>query len=166
MEISIIVAYGKNREIGLDNKLLWHISEDLKNFKALTNGHHILMGRKTFDSIGKPLPNRTSIVLSKNGFEFEGVHSFSELEKAISFAKDSGEDELFIIGGEQIYNLVLPFATKLYLSLVDYDGEADAYFSEIDFCNWQEINSKKYEAILEDGKIKTLAWEFKELKRK
>ncbi|RXJ75024.1 hypothetical protein CRV03_14100, partial [Arcobacter sp. F155] len=83
MKISMIVAYGKNWEIGLNNQMLWHISEDFKNFKQITSGHHILMGRKTFESIGKPLPNRTSLVLSTKGFSSEGVHTFDSIEKAL-----------------------------------------------------------------------------------
>lgn len=152
MKISMIVAYGKNYQIGLNNALLWHIPEDLKNFKKLTNGHHILMGRKTFESIGFPLPNRTSVVLSNNGFTFDGVHTFSKIEEALEFCKNNGEDEVFIMGGAQVYKLAFPFVNKLYLSEVNYDGEADAFIEEIDFTNWWLEEEDHYDEINEDGK--------------
>jgi dihydrofolate reductase len=160
MKISMIVAYGKNWEIGLDNQMLWHISEDFKNFKKITSGHHILMGRKTFESIGKPLPNRTSLVLSRGNFKHEGVHTFNDIEKAFNFAKDNGEEELFIIGGADIYNMLFKYVDKMYLSEVDFEGKADAYLKEIDFTNWKIKEQKDYEAIVEDGKIKSPAWKF------
>ncbi|NVJ53848.1 MAG: dihydrofolate reductase [Campylobacteraceae bacterium] len=161
MKISMIVAYGKNWEIGLDNQMLWHISEDFKNFKQITSGHHLLMGRKTFESIGKPLPNRTSLVLSKGDFEHEGVYTFNDIYKALDFARANGEEELFVIGGANIYETMFDFVDKMYLSEVDFEGEADAYLKEIDFTYWDLIEQKDYEAILEDGKIKSPAWKFK-----
>lgn len=157
----MIVAYGKNWEIGLDNQMLWHISEDFKNFKKITSGHHILMGRKTFESIGKPLPNRTSLVLTRGDFEHEGVHTFDDVQKAFNFAREAGEEELFIIGGANIYETLFPYVDKMYLSEVDYEGEADAYLKEIDFSSWDLASQKDYEAILEEGKVKTPAWKFK-----
>ncbi len=161
MIVSMIVAYGKNWEIGLNNQMLWHISEDFKNFKKITSGHHILMGRKTFESIGKPLPNRTSLVLTRGEFEHEGVHTFDDVQKAFNFAREAGEEELFIIGGANIYETLFPYVDKMYLSEVDYEGEADAYLKEIDFSTWDLAQQKNYEAILEDGKLKTPAWKFK-----
>lgn len=162
MKISMIVAYGKNWEIGLNNQMIWHIPEDFKNFKAITSGHHILMGRKTFESIGKPLPNRTSLVLTRSEFEHEGVHTFSDIQEAFNFARKSAEEELFIIGGANIYETLFPYVDKMYLSEVDYDGEADAYLKEIDFSTWDLAEEKNYEAILDDeGNIKTPAWKFK-----
>jgi len=162
MKISMIVAYGKNWEIGLDNQMLWHISEDFKNFKTITSGHHILMGRKTFESIGKPLPNRTSIVLSNSGFECEGVYTFNDIQKALDFARKRGEEELFIIGGANIYETMFPYVDKMYLSEVDYEGKADAYLKEIDFSSWDMAEKKSYDVILGDeGKIKSPAWKFK-----
>ncbi len=158
----MIVAYGKNWEIGLNNQMIWHIPEDFKNFKAITSGHHILMGRKTFESIGKPLPNRTSLVLTRGEFEHEGVHTFSDLQEAFNFARKSAEEELFIIGGANIYETLFPYVDKMYLSEVDYDGEADAYLNQIDFSTWDLAEEKNYDAILdEDGNIKTPAWKFK-----
>jgi len=162
MKISMIVAYGKNWEIGLDNQMLWHISEDFKNFKAITSGHHILMGRKTFESIGKPLPNRTSIVLSKKGFSQDGVHTFSDIQEAFNFARENAEEELFIIGGANIYETLFPYVDKMYLSEVDFTGKADAFLKPIDFSKWDLCEQKDYEEILnEEGKVKSPSWKFK-----
>ncbi len=165
MKVSMIVAYGKNYQIGKDNTLLWHIPADLKNFKKFTNGHHILMGRKTFDSIGFPLPNRVSVVLSKNGFSHEGVHTFKEIKEALEFCKKSGEEELFIMGGAQVYKLAFPYVDKLYLSEVDYDDEADAFLDKIDFSHWDLEVEQVFEAINENDK-KIPAWTFKILNKK
>ncbi|MGK0255900.1 MAG: dihydrofolate reductase [Arcobacteraceae bacterium] len=161
MKISMIVAYGKNWEIGLNNEMLWHISEDFKNFKEITSGHHILMGRKTFESIGKPLPNRTSIVLSNSEFKHEGVHTFNDIQESLNFARESGEEEIFIIGGAQIYETVFPYVDKMYLTQVDFDGEADVFLKPIDFSTWDLTHEKSYDAILEDDQIKSPAWDFK-----
>ena len=161
----MIVAFGKNYQIGLNNALLWHIPEDLKNFKRLTNGHHILMGRKTFESIGFALPNRTSVVLSKNGFEFEGVHTFTQIEKALEFCKNNDEEEVFIMGGAQVYKLAFPYVDKLYLSEVDYDDEADAFLENIDFTNWNLEEEQHFETIIKADK-KIPAWTFKILNKK
>lgn len=162
MKISMIVAYGKNWEIGLDNQMLWHISEDFKNFKAITSGHHILMGRKTFESIGKPLPNRTSLVLTRGDFSHEGVETFNDVQEAFNFARANGEEELFIIGGANIYETLFDYVDKMYLSEVDYEGNADAYLKEIDFSTWDLSEEKSYDVILDDeGKVKSPAWKFK-----
>ena len=161
MTISMIVAYGKNWEIGLNNQMLWHISEDFKNFKTITSGHHILMGRKTFESIGKPLPNRTSLVLTRGDFEHEGVHTFSDVQEAFNFARKSAEEELFIIGGANIYETLFPYVDKMYLSEVDYEGEADAYLKEIDFSTWDLAEQKDYEAVVSNNETVSPAWKFK-----
>ena len=148
---SIIVAIGKNREIGKGNKLLWHIPEDLKNFKEITTGKTVIMGRKTFESIGRPLPNRKNIVLSKNGdkesFEQKGIELYQNLENLISDYKNS-EEEIFIIGGEQIYREFMQkgLVRRLYISYIEFsDSEADAYFPEIDYNNWRIIKEKNYD---------------------
>ena len=161
MKISMIVAYGKNWEIGLNNEMLWHISEDFKNFKTITSGHHILMGRKTFESIGKPLPNRTSIVLSNSGFKHEGVHTFNDIQEAFNFTRESAEEELFIIGGANIYETLFPYVDKMYLSEVDFEGVADAFLKPIDFSTWDLAEEKSYDEIVEHGKVKSPAWKFK-----
>ncbi len=161
MKISMIVAYGKNWEIGLNNEMLWHISEDFKNFKTITSGHHILMGRKTFESIGKPLPNRISIVLSNSGFKHEGVHTFNDIQEAFNFTRESAEEELFIIGGANIYETLFPYVDKMYLSEVDFEGVADAFLKPIDFSTWDLAEEKSYDEIVEHGKVKSPAWKFK-----
>ena len=148
---SIIVAIGKNREIGKGNKLLWHIPEDLKNFKEITTGKTVIMGRKTFESIGRPLPNRKNIVLSKNGdkesFEQKGIELYQNLESLIEDYKNS-EEEIFILGGEQIYREFIQkgLINRLYISYVEFsDLEADAYFPKIDYDNWKIIKEKNYD---------------------
>lgn len=148
---SIIVAIGKNREIGKGNKLLWHIPEDLKNFKEITTGKTVIMGRKTFESIGRPLPNRKNIVLSKNGdkesFEQKGIKLYQNLENLIADYKNS-EEEIFIIGGEQIYREFMQkgLVSRLYISYIEFsDSEADAYFPEINYENWKITEEKKYD---------------------
>jgi dihydrofolate reductase len=166
MIVSMIVAYGKNFEIGLNNQMLWHISEDFKNFKKITSGHHILMGRKTFESIGKPLPNRTSIVLSKGDFKHEGVYTFDDIPKALDFARQSGEEEIFIIGGANIYKTMFPYVDKMYLSEVDFEGKADAFLNPIDFSTWDIIEEKNYEEIIQNNEVSTPAWKFKIYKKK
>lgn len=166
MKISMIVAYGKNYQIGLNNALLWHIPEDLKNFKRLTNGHHILMGRKTFESIGFPLPNRTSVVLSQNGFSFEGVHTFKEIQEALDFCKQNKEEEVFIMGGAQVYKLAFPYVDRLYLSEVDYDDEADAFLEAIDFSKWTLEEEQHFEAITTSESKNIPSWTFKILNKK
>ncbi len=157
MKISIIVAYGKSRQIGKDNSLLWHIPEDLKNFKKLTMGHHILMGRKTFDSIGKALPGRTSLILTRNQNRnfADGVFSFSNFDKAVKFAQDRNEDELFVIGGGEIYKTALPFAQKLYVAHVDYSGDGDTFFPEWNMEDFN-LNHKQIFSPVES----TPYWEF------
>ena len=142
MKVSIIVAHGEGGVIGADNKLLWHLPDDLKNFKKITMGHMIVMGRKTWDSIGRPLPGRKNAVITRNrGLQNEGVLIFHSLAEAIDYAIERNEEEIFIIGGEQIYRLALPLADKVYLTLVYGSFEGDAYFPEIDPLQWK-VDSK------------------------
>ncbi len=134
--INIIAAMGKNRVIGKNNKLPWHIADDLKNFKKLTSGNVVVMGRKTFESIGKPLPNRINIVISSSMSETEGIivcHGVpSALEKARSYNK-----EIFIIGGATIYQQTIPWADRMYLSYVKGDYDGDAFFPQYDESQWR-----------------------------
>lgn len=131
--IAAVVAIGKNRELGKDGKLLWHIPDDLKRFKALTLGHPIIMGRKTFESIigylGHPLPGRTTIVLTRDpSFTYEGVLVAHSLENALEMAKPLDGQEIHIGGGAQLYEQALPYITKLYLTVIDDSKEADSFF--------------------------------------
>src|SRR5574342_17806 len=134
--INIIAAMAKNRVIGKNNKLPWHIADDLKNFKKLTSGSVVIMGRKTFESIGKPLPNRVNIVISSSMPETEGVivcHDIpAALEKARSYNK-----EIFIIGGATIYQQTIPWADRMYLSYVKGDYDGDAFFPQYDESQWR-----------------------------
>lgn len=145
MNISIIVATAEDNVIGAKNKLLWNIPDDLKRFKKLTTGHHILMGQKTFESIGKVLPDRTNIILSfENNFVVNGGFVFREIKDAIKFAEDRNEEELFVIGGGMIYKELLPSANKIYLTKVHKNYEGDTFFPEINMSEWKEISNEKH----------------------
>ncbi|CAH0996565.1 Dihydrofolate reductase [Emticicia aquatica] len=141
--ISIIVATTNNGVIGKDNQLLWKLSADLKQFKALTTGHSVIMGRKTFDSIGRALPNRTNIVISrqKDLIFPEGVLQTNSLEKAIEIAENYvGNEEIFIIGGGNVYEQALKITDKVYLTEVKTSMEGDAFFPNLDRSEWSEIS--------------------------
>ena len=137
---TIVVAMGQKHEIGNDNQLLWHLPKDLKHFKALTSGHPVIMGRKTYESIGKPLPNRTNIVVSrqKDWFE-EGILIVGSVKEAIKFAKKIDED-IFIIGGGNIYEQTIHLVDRLEITRVDANLEADTFFPELDREVWQKTN--------------------------
>lgn len=134
--VSIIAAIDKNRALGKDNKLLWHIPEDMKWFKSHTSGHPVIMGRKTFESIGKALPNRLNIVISRNlSYRAPGCTVVETLEKGIDIAVQSDNTEVFIIGGGTVYAQALPFADRLYLTIVDGLYDADTFFPQYDSFN-------------------------------
>lgn len=157
MKISMISAIGANREIGLGGKLLWHIPEDFKKFKELTLGHHLVMGRKTYDSIGRPLPGRVTIVLSRSeNIDHDNVIMARSIDQAIEIAKERGEEELFICGGQKVYEDFLLKSDTMYLSYVDFKGEADAFFPSFESKDWLEKSSESFEKT-----GKTLAWKFK-----
>lgn len=138
-ELTIIVAAAENNAIGLGNKLIWHLSDDLKRFKSLTNGHHIIMGRKTFESFPKPLPNRTHVVITRQkDYEApEGVIIVHSLEDAIDASKSDSQP--FIIGGGQVYKQAMTIADKIELTRVHHDFDADTFFPEVDASVWKEI---------------------------
>ncbi len=129
--ISAVAAISKNRVLGKDNGLIWAIPEDLKRFKQLTTGHSVIMGRKTYESIGKPLPNRTNIIITRDQkFTAEGcivVHSIDE-----ALQKANSDKEIFVIGGGQIYKEMLPKTDRLYLTVIDQEAEGDTYFPTYD----------------------------------
>ena len=136
---SLIVAFSRNRAIGKDNKLLWHLPNDLKYFKDITLGKTIVMGRKTFQSIGKPLPGRNNVVLTTNStWKYEGVEVIHSLDELNSF-----NDELIFIGGEDIYKQVLPTVDRMYITYVDEYFEADAFFPPINREEWNELKKEK-----------------------
>ncbi len=130
--LSIIAAIGKNRELGKDNKLLWHIPGDLARFRKITANHPVIMGRKTFQSIGRPLPNRTNIVITNDpAFRAEGASVVRSLEEAISQAKTSpGNEEIFVIGGGSVYAQTIGKVDRLYLTVVNAAAEADTFFPD------------------------------------
>lgn len=140
--ITIIVAAGEHNEIGKDNKLIWHLSDDLKRFKTLTSGHHIIMGRKTFESFPKPLPNRTHIVITRqeNYNAPDGVIVVNSIENAIE--KSKNDSNAYIIGGGEIYKQALPFSSKIEITRVHQSFEADTFFPEIDSKLWKQTQNE------------------------
>ena len=150
MILSIISAIGKNNEIGKGNTLLWDLPLDMKHFRETTKGHTVIMGQKTFESIGRPLPNRRNIVLTKdelfNGENIEIVYSVEELFDLLEKTEDK-DSEGFIIGGGQIYKLFIDKADKLYITHVDESfPEADTLFPTIDMTKWDKIKNEKHQA--------------------
>ena len=141
--ISAIAAIGKNRELGKNDKLIWRIPEDMKHFIALTTGHPVIMGRKTFESIGKPLPGRTNIVITRNqDYQSLGCIVVQTIEDAIAEAGKHDQNEIFIIGGGEIYNLAFGLTDRLYLTIVDAeDKNANVFFP--DYSNFKLIEKKK-----------------------
>ncbi len=130
-KISIIAAVAKNLAIGKDNKLLWHLPEDLKRFKEVTSGHPVLMGQKTYESLGKPLPDRVNIIITLDkDYKAPGCVVTFSLDQALEEAKKTGADEVFVIGGGSIYRQFLPIADKLYITEVDKEFEADTFFPD------------------------------------
>lgn len=141
--ITLIAAIAHNNAIGKDNDLIWHLPADLKRFKSTTSGHHIIMGRNTYESIGKPLPNRTSVIITRNSdYTAEGCIVVNSLEEAIKVAKDDVSP--FIIGGAQIYNQAIEIADKLDITEVHHQFDADVFFPEIDLKIWQEMSREKF----------------------
>jgi dihydrofolate reductase len=141
--ITLIAAIAHNNAIGKDNDLIWHLPADLKRFKSTTSGHHIIMGRNTYESIGKPLPNRTSVIITRNSdYTAEGCIVVNSLEEAIKVAKDDVSP--FIIGGAQIYNQAIEIADKLDITEVHHQFDADVFFPEIDLKVWQEMSREKF----------------------
>ncbi len=141
--LSIIVAIAENGIIGDKNALLWSIKEDMRRFRTTTMGHPVIMGRKTFESIGRPLPKRTNVVITRGDNTFEGCEVAHSLEEAVAmFPK---EEEVFIIGGAQIYAQALSIADRLYLTIVHRDYEGDTAFPKFDMAEWREISREEFE---------------------
>lgn len=157
-KVSLIAALSKNHVIGKDNKLPWNIPEDLKRFQALTKNHPIIMGRKTFESIGRVLPNRTNIVITRDdNWNHQGVIVSHSLEEALEVAKQHNLQEIFVIGGGQIFEQVIKKADKLYLTVVDREISGDAFFP--DFSEFKKITFEK------TGQSGDLTYTFMELER-
>ncbi len=136
MEIHLIVARARNGVIGGGNKMLWHIPEDFAHFKKTTMGHPIVMGRKTWESIGRPLPGRKNVVVTRSAdYEAKGAQTVSSLEAAFALLKD--EPEVFVLGGGEIYRAAMPFAATLWITEIDADFEGDTTFPKVDGASWQ-----------------------------
>ncbi|MES2838495.1 MAG: dihydrofolate reductase [Bacteroidota bacterium] len=148
--ISIIVAVAKNNVIGKDNQLIWHLPADMKFFKEKTSGHTIITGRKNYESIPekfRPLPNRVNIVITRqNDYNAPGAIVVNSLEQAIEKAKQNNDNEIFIIGGAQIYAQSLDLVDKMYVTKIDHEFEGDAFFSEIDYSKWKIVLEIKHTA--------------------
>ena len=138
MKISLIVAMASNRAIGLNNQMPWHLSADLKKFKKITMGAPILMGRLTYESIGRPLPGRTNIIISRNpSYQQPGCLVFNDIDKALASCRDA--EEIFVIGGSDFYKSMLPIADTLYLTEIHREFLGDTFFPEIDANQWVEV---------------------------
>jgi len=135
--LSVIVAVANNNVIGLDNTLPWHLPEDLKRFRALTTGHHIIMGRKTYESLGRLLPGRTTVIVTRNPqYKIEGALIAHSLEAAMALCRN--DDEAFLIGGAELYQHGLDLANKLYMTEIAIEVKGDAHFPALDMSQWQE----------------------------
>lgn len=141
--VSIIVAVAKNGVIGDKNSLLWHISEDLRFFKQTTSGHPVIMGRRTYESLGRPLPNRTNVVISRTTTAIEGCTVARSLEEAVAMFPH--DEEIFIIGGAQIYALALDIADRIYITRVEHEYEGDTSFPTWDESQWHLVHSERHE---------------------
>lgn len=165
MIVSLIVACARNRAIGIENRLPWHLPEDLKRFRTITSGHPVIMGRKTFESIGRPLPNRANIVVTRQSrYQPEGVQVARSLDDALARAKaaPNSSDEVFVIGGAEIYRLALPRADRLYITSVETDLAGDAFFPEWSSEDFHEISRERHGA----DERHAFAYQFLVLERK
>ena len=137
-QVTMIAAAGENNALGKDNQLIWYLSDDLKHFKNLTKGHHVIMGRKTFESMPKALPNRTNVVITRQkDYEAENAHVVHSLEAALAFVED--DEQPFIIGGGEVYRQGLDYADSIELTRVHEEFEADTFFPDIDPAKWREV---------------------------
>lgn len=142
LPLSLVVAVGRNGVIGREGKLPWHIPEDLKHFREITTGHAVVMGRKTYESIGRPLPKRRNIVISRTpGLTLPGCEVAPSLEDAIAMARKT-DPEPMVIGGGEVFRQALPLATRIYLTEVDRDVEGDVYFPALDRREWRETERR------------------------
>ncbi len=151
MKVSIIAAMAENGVIGRGGQLPWRLSADLKRFKRLTMGHTVIMGRKTWESIGRPLPGRRMIVVTRQaGYRAEGIEVVGSFDEALAMAQSAGAEEVFVIGGAEIYRLALPRADRLYMTLVLAEVEGDAKFPLIDWDMWARADSESHESDAEN----------------
>lgn len=148
MKLSLIAALGTNNVIGRDNQVPWYLPTDLRRFKMLTMGHHLIMGRKTFESVGRPLPGRVNVIITRNeDWSFEGVRIVHTLEDAVRIAASAGDDEAFVAGGAEIYALAMHRADRMYLTRVHAEVEGDTWFPEFDdVSEWKLTDAEHFEA--------------------
>lgn len=141
--ITIVVAIAQNHAIGKDNQLLWNLPKDLKHFKDITTGHTVIMGRKTYESVGKPLTKRRNIIVTRQNITIEGCEVVSSIEGALALCAD--EEEVFVVGGAEIYRLAMHLVNRIYLTIVKKDFEADSFFPLIDEKEWKTVAQEDVE---------------------
>ena len=137
MTKTIVVAISENHVIGKDNKLLWYLPNDLKHFKDITTGHTVIMGRKTYESVGKPLPKRRNIIITRQAITIDGCEVVNSIEAALALCQN--EEEVFIVGGAEIYKQAMHLTDRIYLTIVHKEFEGDSFFPEIDLKDWKEV---------------------------
>jgi dihydrofolate reductase len=143
MIVSIVVAISENNAIGKDNKLLWYMPADLRHFKDITTGHTVIMGRKTYDSVGKPLPNRRNIIITRQPIAITGCEVVNSIDAALALC--SNEAEVFIVGGAEIYRQAMHLTNRIYLTIIHKEFEADTYFPEIKADEWKQVSKQDFE---------------------
>lgn len=144
MTVIIVVAIAENYAIGKNNQLLWHMPADLKHFKQITSGHTVIMGRKTYDSVGKPLPNRRNIIITRQDITIPGCEVVKSVDEALELCLS--EEEVFIVGGAEIYKLAMDKTDRIYLTIIHHSFDADSFFPEIDYLEWKEVSKEDYPA--------------------
>jgi dihydrofolate reductase len=144
MTVTIVVAIAENYAIGRNNQLLWHMPADLKHFKQITSGHTVIMGRRTYDSVGKPLPNRRNIIITRQDITIPGCEVVKSVEDALELC--ASEDEVFIVGGAEIYKLAMNKTDRIYLTIIHHSFDADSFFPEIDYMEWKEVSREDHPA--------------------
>ena len=143
MTISAVVAISENRAIGKDNKLIWYLPNDLKHFKTITSGHTVIMGRKTYESVGKPLPNRRNIIITRQQISIEGCEVANSIKAALELCRT--EREVFIVGGAEIYKQSLHLTDRIYLTVVHKQFEGDSFFPEIKKTDWTQVSREDHQ---------------------
>jgi dihydrofolate reductase len=143
MIVTAVAAISENHVIGKDNQLLWYLPNDLKHFKNITTGHTVIMGRKTFDSVGKPLPRRRNIIITRQAITIQGCEVVNSIEAALALCQ--GEEEVFIVGGAEIYRLAMHLTDRIYLTIVHKYFEGDSFFPEIDEHVWRQVSREDFE---------------------
>lgn len=143
MIVTIVVAISENNAIGKNNQLLWYLPADLKHFKNITTGHTVIMGRKTYDSVGKPLPNRRNIIITRRDITIEGCQVARSIEEALALS--NSEQEVFIVGGAEIYKQSIHLTDRIYLTIVHQKFDADSFFPEINYDQWRETEREDHQ---------------------